>query len=68
MNTVDVNCDIATLRYSVGKLAKLEVLCVSQNKKLGTLPGPIGDINSLKILDASDCDISQLPDRYCLMI
>lgn len=65
MNTVDVN--IATLCYSVGRLAKLEMLCVSQNKELKALPGSIGDIKSLKILDAADCDISQLPDRCCLM-
>ena len=52
------------LNYSVCSLTQLEDLKLSWNKKLTTLPDRVGDLKSLKKLNGSNCNITQLPDRW----
>mgnify|MGYP001796272272 CR=1 FL=1 len=57
--------------YSICSLTHLEVLDLSENNKLTTLPDRIGDMKSLRKLDVSKCNITQLPDRlviYCCLL
>ena len=57
------------LNYSICSLTQLEELGLWNNKKLTTLPDRVGDLKSLKKLNVSRCNITQLPDRlvihYC---
>ena len=49
--------------YSVCSLTQLEELNLSWNRTLTSLPDRVGDLKSLRELDVSWCNITQLPDR-----
>ena len=51
------------LNYSVCSLTQLEELDLWNNKELTTLPERVGDLKSLRKLDVTWCNITQLPDR-----
>ena len=55
---------IMYLNYSVCSLTQLEDLELSWNKKLTTLSDRIGDLKSLKKLNGSMCNITQIPDKW----
>ena len=49
--------------FSIGSLSTLEVLDVSANKTIKTLPDFISELRSLKTLNVSHCHLRNLPDR-----
>ena len=53
---------IILVYYSVCSLTQLEELNLWGNKELTTLPDRVGDLKSLKKLNVSGCNITQLPD------
>lgn len=56
-------CDLRLYAYfSIQSLKVLEELDLSDNK-FQTLPDNIGMMKSLKKLDLSSCDLSELPER-----
>ena len=54
---------IILVYYSVCSLTQLEELNLLENEKLTTLPDRVGDLKSLRELNVSYCNITQLPDR-----
>ena len=55
---------IILVYYSVCSLTQLEELDLLNNTELTTLPDRAGDLKSLKKLNVSECNITQLPDRW----
>ena len=54
---------IILVYYSVCSLTQLEELDLSENEELTTLPDRVGDLKSLKKLNVSYCNITQIRDR-----
>ena len=54
---------IIAVCYSIRSLNSLEVLDVSENIFIGTLPEWICELTSLKVLNVQLCGLSELPDR-----
>ena len=52
------------LYYSLGSLTNLEELIVSGNEKLKKLPDSVEKMKSLRKLDMSQCNLTELPTRY----
>ena len=50
--------------YSLGSLVNLEKLDISNNQTLDRLPDSVGTMQSLRILDVSKCNLTELPVRY----
>ena len=51
------------LYFSICSLTALAELYIGGNQKLQTLPDDIGMMSTLTKLEASDCDLSHIPDR-----
>ena len=54
---------IILVYYSICSLTQLEELDLSYNEELTTLPDRVGNLKSLRKLNVSYCNITQLPDR-----
>ena len=52
------------LYFSIVSLTNLEELIVSKNKELNRLPDSVDKIESLRKLEVSRCNLTELPTRY----
>ena len=67
-NSVVIKLALFPFNYSMRALVNLEELEIPVMEELESLPDWIGELTNLKILNASACQLTSLPDRYVIVV